>query len=298
MRVLRIYGILGLVAAHCSEEDCRSPGTQLLQASAQARRPKYRWQSGRGNFPNFAVSEDTGPFNLNETLAWSWHHPQGRFHTLTYGTAVDHKMNFYLSAADGLRKFDEHGKMLWEHNVLPRNLMNAPSLYQGAVYASDTDGGVLAVDMESGKPLWYTKTLKPTGQDNGFTMVHEGVVFAANDYREPSPQGPANHMVQALNASSGQVLWSYEPDMPVWNFLPLFPDKAAWIQGSSRLVSCWKRSEETLVFQDMSGKVYRMSLKGKLLWKAGGTEGTWTDGGAALGDKMVPRQLFFRASRA
>ena len=231
MSALWIFIILGLVAGDCPEDECASPGTQLLQASAQARRPKYRWQSGRGNFPNFAVSEDTGPFNLNKSLAWSWHHPKGRFHTLTYGTAVDHQMNFYLSAADGLRKLDKHGKMLWEYVVLPANLMNAPFIYEGAVYASVTDGGVLAVDMDSGKLLWKANTSTPTGQDNGFTMVHEGVVFAANDWRKPSPQGEANHQVQALNASSGQILWSYEPDAPVWNFLPLFPDKAPWICG-------------------------------------------------------------------
>jgi hypothetical protein len=38
----------------------------------------------------------------------------------------------------------------------------------------------------------------------------------------------------------------------------------------------------------MTGRVYRLSLQGKLLWKAGGKPGTWTDGGAALGNGMVP----------
>eukprot|EP00434_Breviolum_minutum_P037015 symbB.v1.2.032806.t1/scaffold3834.1/size49527/3 len=74
----------------------------------------------------------------------------------------------------------------------------------------------------------------------------------------------------ALNASDGQILWNFEPDVPVWNFLALFPDK------------------ESLIFQDMTGKVYRLSLaEGEVLWKAGGHPGTWTDGGAALGNGMV-----------
>jgi hypothetical protein len=30
---------------------------------------------------------------------------------------------------------------------------------------------------------------------------------------------------QALNASDGEILWTFEPDVPVWNFLALFPDK-------------------------------------------------------------------------
>ena len=36
--------------------------------------------------------QDVGPFFLNQTLKWSWHHPAGRFHTLTWGTAIDHQM--------------------------------------------------------------------------------------------------------------------------------------------------------------------------------------------------------------
>ena len=51
----------------------------------------------------------------------------------------------------------------------------------------------------------------------------------------------------------------------------------------------------------MTGKAYRMTLKGKLLWKAGpyrasmssgqvgGVPGTWTDGGAALGPNNLMR---------
>ena len=86
---------------------------------------------------------------------------------------------------------------------------------------------------------------------------------------------------------------SYKPDTAVWNFLPLFPDEETLVfQDQPLFASClnpfWK--------QDMTGKAYRMTLKGELLWKAGpmsssevnevqvgGLPGTWTDGGAALG---------------
>ena len=36
--------------------------------------------------------QEIGPFLLNQSLKWSWHHPAGRFHTLTWGTAIDHQM--------------------------------------------------------------------------------------------------------------------------------------------------------------------------------------------------------------
>jgi len=191
----------------------------------------------------------------------------GRFATLTYGTTIDDDSNIYLSAADGVRKFDASGTLLWEFPTLPKEVMNAPFLYDGMVYASDTYGFVFALDMQTGKEVWNTQIAEKTGQDNGFNMVHDGVALAACDWRLPTNfDSGANQKVKGLNASTGEELWSFEPDVAVWNFLPLF------VEGGS------------FVFQDMTGKAYRVLLKtGELVWKAGGVESTWTDGGAALG---------------
>ena len=45
--------------------------------------------------------------------------------------------------------------------------MNAPAIYQGSVFTSDTSGGVRAVSMQTGKPVWFTNTSKAICQDNG-----------------------------------------------------------------------------------------------------------------------------------
>ena len=238
----------------------------LLTSDSSSSEPGYYWASGRGNFPEYAVSVHPAPFNLSATFAWQWHHPLGRFATLTYGTAIDGDSNVYLSAADGVRKFDQHGAMLWEYPSLPAEVMNAPALYNGMVYGSDTHGHVFALDMQTGKRIWKTRVAENVGQDNGFNMAHAGITLAACDWRKPSPHGEANQKIKALNASTGDELWTFEPDTPVWNFLPLFVD------------------DSSFVFQDMTGKVYRLSLgTGAVLWKAGGRNGTWTDGSAAVG---------------
>ena len=36
---------------------------------------------------------------------------------------------------------------------MPHRLMNAPAIYEGAVYATDTMGGVRAVDMNTGERM-------------------------------------------------------------------------------------------------------------------------------------------------
>ncbi|CAJ1447357.1 unnamed protein product [Effrenium voratum] len=270
MATLRLFlhVITAAFADICSDESCAN---MFLQSATHLRRSEdYIWHSGRGNSFD-GVGKDVGPFKVNSSLAWSWHHEKGRFHTLTWGTAIDGQQNVYLSAADGLRKFDKDGHLLWEHHTLPHRLMNAPAIYEGAVYATDTMGGVRAVDMNTGERIWLTEMPEvKVGEDNGFNMVHAGVVLTAADWREPSPSGGANQKVRGLNASTGEILWTYTPDTAVWNFLPLFPDK------------------ETVLFQDMTGRVYRLGLfDGHEIWKAGGRENTWTDGSAALGNGML-----------
>ncbi|CAE7232623.1 unnamed protein product, partial [Symbiodinium pilosum] len=115
-------GSLGFCLGDAVEADCKEgdgQGLAFIQAKAVAREPpakapvEYHWGSGRGNFPQYGVSPATFSPKLSKQIAWTWSHPMGRFATLTYGTAIDHMRNIYLSGADGVRKFDESGKQLW-----------------------------------------------------------------------------------------------------------------------------------------------------------------------------------------
>ncbi|CAE7369620.1 TTC28, partial [Symbiodinium necroappetens] len=286
-RMARTFGAIVAAAALLGsrsepvEADCKEtegPGLSFIQAKALARGNttakkealEYHWSSGRGNYPNYGVAKHPGPFDLAGKFAWNWSDPLGRYLTLTYGTAIDHLRNVYLSAADGVRKFDPDGNLLWQYFSLPAEMMDAPSLLDGKLYGSDTHGNIVALDLDDGKVVWKTQIAPNIGQDNGFTMAKDGVVLAACDWREPSPMGEANQKVKALNATTGKQLWTFSPDTAVWNFEPLFVD------------------QDDFVFQDMTGKVYRMDLHtGHVLWKTGGKVGTWTDGSATVGNGMV-----------
>ena len=143
-----VLSLKGKLASAQTECDAERAGLSMLQAHlAKERnvdRSRYHWASGRGNFPNYSVSPHPAPFKVGGSLAWKWHHPLGRFATLTFGTAIDADSNIYLSAADGIRKFDPHGVTLWEYSTLPAWVYNAPALYDGMVHSSDTDGYVFA----------------------------------------------------------------------------------------------------------------------------------------------------------
>jgi len=285
--ILFFLACLGIADCHANfdDDDCDETmtGTSLIQRGMHAskltdgrandREALGHWPSGRGLFGGYAVSQNPEPFDVNKSLAWSWHHPKGRFHTLTYGTAIDDNSNVYLSADDGIRKLSSDGDVLWEHLTLPAEVPNAGALYDGAFYNSDQQGYAFALDTQTGQPKWKRQVSTESGSigsDNGFVMVHEGVVVLATDWSEPSVQGKANKYVRGLNATNGDILWTFSPDAHVWNFLALFPDR------------------DSAVFQDMTGKAYRLRLTdGTLVWKNGGVEGTWTDGSIGLGSNGV-----------
>ncbi|CAJ1365528.1 unnamed protein product, partial [Effrenium voratum] len=77
-----------------------------------------------------------------------------------------------------------------------------------------------------------------------------------------------NRLVMGLKTGSGEKLWEYEVDQPVWNLTPLFP------------------GDDTVAFMDFSGGVYRLGLKnGTQIWRTPAREShdSFSDGGAGLG---------------
>jgi len=284
-----LCGSIGLCSALEVECPEQKMATNMLQTGLQAmsRSKKSQvgrllagsgdWPSGHGLVSQYSWStQDRVPFDLSEkTLAWKWSHPEGRFHTLTYATAMDEDKAIYLSAADGVRKFSKDGQVQWERGTLPAEVTTAGSLYKGAFYNSAVNGSVFALDQTTGRTLWNTRVSESIGQDNGFVMVNEGVVIAAGSNGLQTgfvPQDPptANLEVHCLSAKDGSKLWTFKPDNAIWNFMASFPN------------------DGTVLFQDITGKAYRLKLAdGSLIWKNGGITNTWTDGSATLGGNNI-----------
>jgi outer membrane protein assembly factor BamB len=191
------------------------------------------------------------------------------------GANIDDKKQIYLTSLDGIRKFSPDGELLW---TWKRNndeeLPDMSSLYNGAVYTSTTAGRIIAISMETGKTLWITK-LASTDGNNGWVSAHAGVVITGSDAMDdirgrPGCCGAADQFVTGLNATDGSILWKFQPEAPVWNFMASFAD------------------DGTFTFQDLEGRAYRCSLEdGHQIWKNGGAYGTWTDGTSTLGPNGV-----------
>jgi len=238
----------------------------VLAAEAFSRHREHPWPSGRGRQGSYGLSPHAGLDLSGARLAWSWSHPAGRFKTITYGVVLDDESNLVLSAADAIRKFSADGALLWEHRTLPAENMNAPFLLDGAVYTCLTHGKVLALDLKLGRRIWEHQVSAEIAQDNGFVAGSEGVLVVAAD----GWMSQLNKQVVALNATSGEEIWRFKPNVPVWNFMGSFP------------------ADGTVLFQDLEGRGYRLGLgDGRLLWARGGRPGSWSDGTATLGPDGV-----------
>jgi len=235
--------------------------------SLRSRRvPLYYWPHARGHPGEYSTTDLVGPeTSLNTSLAWSWHHPDGRYHTVvTSGPLIDDMKNIYLASEDGVRKFRPDGNVAWYYKS-EAPIATCPSLMDGMLFGNTINGHVFALDMESGEAIWDKTCAQAIAGDTAYVESYDGIVITGVD---PSPSGGANRVL-GLNAHTGHQVWEFHSDNFLWNFMPLLtPDDA-------------------VIAMSISGDVYKIGLhNGTLLWKANSppkSSSSFSDGGVILG---------------
>eukprot|EP00747_Dinoflagellata_sp_TGD_P141010 gnl/TRDRNA2_/TRDRNA2_176078_c0_seq1.p1 gnl/TRDRNA2_/TRDRNA2_176078_c0~~gnl/TRDRNA2_/TRDRNA2_176078_c0_seq1.p1 ORF type:complete len:536 (-),score=62.50 gnl/TRDRNA2_/TRDRNA2_176078_c0_seq1:76-1683(-) len=206
---------------------------------------EHFWPHVRGSPGHYGTTQLKGPADFNASLAWTWHHPDGRYRTvLRGGGLIDNEKNIYIATSDGIRKLNRHGDVLW-HSKRAAKVSNVPSLTDHSLVGNAMDGEVFALSLDTGKDLWSRKHGKSVGGDCAYVEAHNGVVVTGMD------AGPAagNTRVLGISAENGERLWEFKPDTIVWNIMAMFPD------------------DKSFIFMDITGGVYRVGLHdGKLIW--------------------------------
>jgi outer membrane protein assembly factor BamB len=218
------------------------------------------------------VTDQIPPANLTKALAWSWHHPDGKYHTIIYGALMDDKKNVYLTCTDGIRKFSTDGEMLWHYFPPPLErgcVLSMSSIMDGRLFASTQKGWVFALDMETGKELWAEKKAKDRSVGLASVESHDGIVVTGVDRSGPPNPGGDSRLL-GLDAKTGQTLWSSSlPEhIMLYSTMAVFP------------------GDDSFIVMDTSGSVYKHGLhNGTLLWVsyAVGSIGSFSDGGVVLG---------------
>mmetsp|Transcript_115330 Transcript_115330/g.337165 ORF Transcript_115330/g.337165 Transcript_115330/m.337165 type:complete len:466 (-) Transcript_115330:49-1446(-) len=229
----------------------------------------YYWAGKNGNLLRTGASQFSASVKLQDGPAWSWHEKGNGL--IRAAPLIDNNKNIYLASIRGnVYKFSKDGKVLWTHSEA-HSIPDVPAIMGGALYATNTDGQVFALDMQTGQMLWKTKVLKCSAGDTWSMTAGDGVVVAA--VSDSATCSTNNHLV-ALDAKTGSVMWSFKPIAPVYNAL------TAVHEGS-------------LVFSDLQGRAYRLSLTdGHVIWKSSpGLEASqslsFTTGGTVIGSNGV-----------
>mmetsp|Transcript_4134 Transcript_4134/g.12085 ORF Transcript_4134/g.12085 Transcript_4134/m.12085 type:complete len:469 (+) Transcript_4134:68-1474(+) len=258
----------------------RGVGLRLLQDGSHE---PYFWSSGRGSVGSYSASSYPVTANISAPPTWSWHHPNDLWATVPVGTSIDDQKNVYLTVADGIRKFSPDGQLLWTYTRREsgtykwETITKVAALMDGVAYGITQKGRAFAVSMDTGRELWSTNVSRLGSDGNyGHVAADAGVVITAAEVSKktnratPSCCGPMNHKVVGLSGADGSILWTYEPEIPVWNFGASFA------------------GDGTFIFQSLDGTVYRNKVSdGTLVWKAGGVPESWTDGQANLGPNGI-----------
>lgn len=225
----------------------------------------YFWPHARGSALGYSTTGLVAPGNLNSSLSWSWHHPEGTYHTVLVGAPlIDDERSIYISSEDGVRKFSHEGEMLWRY--APRGpVSSCPSLMSGALFGNTVNGWVFALDMTSGKEVWAAKKAENIPDETGYVESHEGIVVTGVD---SGVNGGATRIL-GLNATDGSTVWEFNSSHQLRNVMPVFTGDSAFL------------------VMDIHGGLVKHSLHNDtLLWRADPpkkSEHSSSEGGVMIG---------------
>mmetsp|Transcript_82410 Transcript_82410/g.191416 ORF Transcript_82410/g.191416 Transcript_82410/m.191416 type:complete len:540 (+) Transcript_82410:58-1677(+) len=236
---------------------CSSPFTQ---------KRAHHWPRARGHVGSYGVTNLTGPSDLSNRW-YTWFPGQTRLHQVTIcGPLIDDALNLYVTTVTSIHKLSSSGNKIWEYPSSTGLFADCPSLMNGVLLSNDMGGHAFALEIDTGRELWKRKHTDGNSGDTGYVENHDGIIVYEAE--------PGSTSVIAVNATSGELLWTFRPDVPCWNLMAIFP------------------MDGTVVFQDHDAKVYRLNLyTGQLIWKNGGNHVpgmvSWSDGGLMLGPNGV-----------
>lgn len=154
-------------------------------------------------------------------------------------------------------------------------MTTSPTMHDNKIYllAQRVGGGNIvayALNMTDASVIWKVDMPgRSRGPDSQSLLLVKNRLILPGQI--DSPKGDNGFV--AINASNGDYLWEYATDEIIWNSSPCAAD-------------------DTILFSSSCGTVFRISLDGKLLWKAGtqyGGKRMCGTGGGSLG----PNDVFY-----
>jgi len=244
--VLRIGGPGGGFASDVNLPEWQAPRNPLTSISDVTDEllinpPDSSWLTWRRQYTAEAFSplDEINRRNVDELrLAWSLSLPSGP----NESTPLVHDgVMFVQSYEDHIMALNAlTGDELWHYrrnldeDVIPRVQRNI-AIYGDKIYASTSDGYVIALDMRTGRLVWETNLDTVI---SGGPLVAQGVVMQGT---MRAGGGPDATFIQGLDAETGATMWRFyvipppgEPGSNTWNNVPYeeLNGGSVWTAGS------------------------------------------------------------------
>jgi len=276
--------LLALCAASSSalmDEECAS--NVLLQTRVTAHRHSQEdippWPTKMGNLNHSGYSPFTGPRDVSSPT-WFWSEPDrmsrdafllasdnATYHILHGSPIADSDLNIYIqSSTKWVYSINKDGQFRWEaplDSIMSGNM----ALIGSSIYVCSLEGVLQAFDTTTGKNLWSKKVANGCGADTwSMTPVGDTLLFPCNIKAW-------NDAICAVSSVDGSTKWTYE--------VP-YPAKATGFNQMHSVV------DDTIIFSDVAGNVYRVSLADRsLLWLTPNENGTMSTSGVVLGPNNI-----------
>ncbi len=225
-RLVLLLGILGLVG--CVNFEWRGSmlphlginregsviAIQSVGESPQLRKVSSDWPQFRGpNRDGVAPTQKT-EINWSKAPLLRWRVTAGEGHS----SIITFDQSVITMEQDGpeevvIARSLEDGETLWRHAVKTRwgdfmsgvGPRSTPTLHSGMLYALFTDGSLVCLQADSGKPLWKIKVVKDEPEFPEWGLSCSPLVW--NDLVIVTPGGE-NGATRAYQTDSGKLAWS------------------------------------------------------------------------------------------
>ncbi len=202
------------------------------------------------NWPNFGrdgSEQHYSPLdqvNLEtiDKLSVAWYFDLESGFTVSTPVQADGKL-FTTTGHSHIRALDaKTGKLLWEYDAGVRDIAQNPlhmswgnkgiAWWNDRVFLATTDGRVIALDDETGKPLWETRQyeLNEIRYSNGAPRVFDGKVIIGHGGADITP---LRSYVTAYDAMTGEQAWRFYT-------VPGDPAKPADSKAEELMRATWK----------------------------------------------------------
>ncbi|OLP89351.1 hypothetical protein AK812_SmicGene29205 [Symbiodinium microadriaticum] len=188
-------------------------------------------------------------------LAGDWALLQEKFEDIVRATPlIDKQKNIYITTVAGRSyKLSAEGQLIWTHYTDGKgSVPGVGSLWESVMLLLTRKGFLIAIDIDTGTERWARKITEQVATATDCALLTQGLIIVS--VMDPVPLVPQqeieNSRLMALSIEDGSFRWSFAPYRPTFNF------QAATVD------------DDSFVFQDRTGGVYRLSTDGKLLWYA------------------------------